>query len=59
MFPIFRSTPTLVVGIPVAWAIFCFACVIPKALANAFMNMSSQMFNMSLTTLHPNGTKQR
>lgn len=31
MFPIFRSTPALVVGIPVARAIFCFACVIPKA----------------------------
>lgn len=31
MFPIFRSTPALVVGIPVARAIFCFACEIPKA----------------------------
>ena len=31
MFPIFRSTPALVVGIPVARANFCFACEIPKA----------------------------
>ncbi len=30
MFPIFRSTPALVVGIPVARAIFCFTCEIPK-----------------------------
>ena len=30
--PIFRSTPAFEVGMPVVPAIFCFACVMPKAL---------------------------
>lgn len=29
--PIFLSNPCLDIGIPVARAIFCFVCVIPKA----------------------------
>lgn len=32
IFPILRSSPALVVGTPVSLAIFCFACVMPKAL---------------------------
>ena len=31
-FPIFLSNPAFDIGIPVSLAIFCFACVIPKAL---------------------------
>ncbi len=30
-FPIFLSHPCLLNGMPVSWAIFCFACVIPSA----------------------------
>jgi hypothetical protein len=32
--PIFFSIPDFVVGIPVARAIFCFACAIPNNLLN-------------------------
>jgi len=49
--PIFRSTPDLVIGIPVSLAIFCFACVIPtKRFHEIAMNAKSQTENDNLSS---------
>ena len=41
--PIFLSIPDLVVGIPVARAIFCFACAMPNNLLNEKENPNLPM----------------
>ena len=45
--PIFRSTPALEVGIPVALAILCFVCVIPNARFHEKLRCIPQQFSLN------------
>lgn len=45
--PIFRSTPALEVGIPVALAILCFVCVIPNARFHEKLRRIRQQFSLN------------